>query len=336
MAASHLNQRLRMKAHFPCTRIEPSRPVASLAEDVRGGLLHSPRSLPPKYFYDGRGALLFERICDLPEYYLTRTEAGLLAESATTIIDAVRPARILELGSGAATKTRLLLDACAAMDLAPGYAPFDVCEDMLQQSAEQLSRDYPWLSVTPMCGDFSGGLAGLPVVSGTTLYVFLGSSIGNFAPAEARELLRDIRSRMRGDDRLLIGFDRFKDPAVLHAAYNDSSGVTAAFNLNLLRVLNRDLGADFDASAFRHLALVNSEARRVEMYLEARSRQSVWFSALRTRLRLETGERIMTEMSHKYEREDIAGLLADSGLQEALHFCPDNKWYSLVVTAPLG
>ena len=334
LATANPNRALRTKDCLSCLRVIPSRRVPTLAEDVRSGLLDEPRSLPPKYFYDARGARLFEKICTLPEYYPTRTETALLRSAGRTIIDNVRPQRILELGSGAATKTRLLFDACESLDLGTVYAPFDVCEDMLQRSAAGLVRDYPWLEVTPLIGDFSAGLAGLPPQPGSTLYVFLGSSIGNFTPAAAVEFLRDIRAQMHAGDALLIGFDRFKNAAILHAAYNDSAGVTADFNRNLLHVLNGELGADFNPAAYRHEALVNPVARRVEMYLVATTRQSIWLSALHCRLRLAAGERILTELSHKYDRRDIGRLLTAADLAASRHFTPANEWFSLVLATP--
>ncbi|HKK13525.1 MAG TPA: L-histidine N(alpha)-methyltransferase, partial [Gammaproteobacteria bacterium] len=264
--------------------VPPARPLPDLAQDAREGLLRRPRSLPPKYFYDDRGSRLFDAICDTPEYYPTRTENALLARHAGEILAAVDPDHIVEFGSGTSRKTLHLLEACAADGARSGYWPLDVCESMLRETGEILVDRYQWLQVDALVGDYLGGLDHLPLPDGRRLFVFLGGTIGNFEPWQAEAFLAELRARMNPGDALLLGADRVKDPAVLHAAYNDAAGITARFNLNVLRVLNRELAADFDESAFRHEARYNPALQRIEMYLVARRPQRVMLEALEAEL----------------------------------------------------
>ena len=267
-----------------CQVVPSARPVAGLAEDARRGLLHRPRSLPSKYFYDERGSRLFDAICRTPEYYPTRTEGMLLARHAAAIIAQARPEHILELGSGASRKTRHLLAACEGGRHTPTYWPFDVCEEMLLAAGAELAGRYDWLTINPLLGDYCGGLRHLPAPNGRRLFVFLGGTIGNFERAEAIALLCELYAIMAPGDRLLLGADRVKDPAVLLAAYNDAQGVTAEFNRNLLQVLNRQLGADFVVEAFRHSpnALSRTVWGRVETrYISIRSRSSRYTASCR-------------------------------------------------------
>ena len=240
-----------------CTVIEPVHSVPDLAEDVREGLLEKPRQLPPKYFYDQRGSRLFEKICQTPEYYPTRTEDGLLRDNSKHIIERTRPVQILELGSGNAQKTRRIFDACEQLDNSCEYVPFDVCENILEVTAARLKQDYDWLDVMPLVGDYHAGLANLPDSDGTRLFLFLGSTIGNFSPDEALNFIDEVKDCMKPGDYFLLGADRVKNIDVLDAAYNDAQGITAEFNLNVLHVINRELGADFDVSGFEHSAKYN-------------------------------------------------------------------------------
>ncbi len=319
---------------FDCQRVRPSRAVPSLSDDVRDGLLSTPRSLPPKYFYDELGSKLFDRICDTPEYYPTRTEAKLLRGYARDIIAAARPEHIIELGSGSSRKTRHLLDACQALGQHCAYWPFDVCEEVLRESGEQLLSDYPWLEVQALVGDYLAGLDHLPDPSGRRLFVFLGGTIGNFDPAQAAAFLRELRSRLRPGDFLLLGADRVKAHETLTAAYNDQEGITAAFNLNLLRVLNREVEATFDLSAFEHEAVYNDAAQQIEMYLVAKRPQSIEIRALEDSLSVTPGERILTEISRKFTRSDLEGLLQQADLRVARHFEPQDQAFSLVLSHP--
>jgi len=315
--------------------IPPARPVSDLEADVRAGLFERPRTLPPKYFYDERGSDLFDQICDEPEYYPTRAEAELLRRSADAIVERVRPAEILELGSGTARKTRILFDACERAGIAPRYTPFDVCDEMVARSGSELLRDYPWLTLRPVAGDYTAGLAHLPDSTSPTLCAFLGGTVGNFEHADGVAMLRDVRAQLTGDDFLLVGADRVKPPAALHAAYNDAAGLTAAFNRNVLSVLNRELEAGFDVDAFEHYACFNPRESRIEMYLVAMRDQSVGFNALDASIDIREGEAILTEISRKFTRATLEGLLAEAGFAVVEHFELQDTKFSLVLARPV-
>ena len=317
-----------------CEPIRPTRIVPSLSEDVARGLFGAPRTLPPKYFYDERGSLLFDRICDVPEYYPTRTESALLQRIAREVIETARPERIVELGSGTSRKTRHLFDACAELECHPAYAPVDVCDEVLVASGEALSEDYPWLDVRPFVGDYTAGLGNLPRRATRDLVVFLGGTIGNFTREQATDFLRELRAMLAPGDTLLLGADRVKEPDVLHAAYNDDAGLTAEFNLNLLRVLNRELGADFDLAAFEHYALFNPLESRIEMHLIAMRDQTVTFEGLHDSLHLREGENILTEISRKFTRAQLESMLEDAGLRVVRHYESDAHKFSLVLAEP--
>lgn len=312
-------------------RVQPSRAVRSLAEDVIDGLFESPRQLPPKYFYDAHGSRLFDAICQTPEYYPTRTEMSLLAQYAADIVRLARPTVLVELGSGSGAKASLLLGACEAQDRQVCYAPFDVCADVLTESGLALQRDFPWLSVEPLVGDFTAGLDHVPLRDGRRLLMFLGGTIGNFADGEAQAFLAEVCELMREDDYLLLGADRVKSPALLHAAYNDRHGVTAQFNLNVLSVLNAALGADFDLGNFEHRACYNEDAQRIEMYLDSMVDQSIGFPELGRTLELQAGESILTEISRKFSEQSLQSLLQDAGLRIARHFESAHPLFSLVL-----
>lgn len=311
--------------------VEPARRLPTLADDVRRHLLARPRSLPPKYFYDERGSVLFDRICDTPEYYPTRAEQALLESSAREIVSRARPDQLFELGSGTSRKTRVLLDACRDLGFRPDYWPLDVSEEILVQTAKGLRAEYPWMRVQVLVGDYSGGFTSLPPMPGRELALFLGGTVGNFSQAEAQGFLDELAGHLDEDDRLLIGFDRVKDPGVLEAAYNDARGLTAEFNLNILNVLNRELDADFDLSAFEHRAVYDAERQQIEMYLIARDEQTVRFRALGELLELDAGERILTEISRKFTRESLEALLAAGGFELEERFDAPKEWYSLAL-----
>jgi L-histidine Nalpha-methyltransferase len=319
-----------------CLAIQPSRTVTSLQEDVKFGLFHAPRSLPPKYFYDERGSQLFDRICTTPEYYPTRTEDRLLTEKAKDIISEARPDLLIELGSGTSKKTRRLFDASETLGHQFSYAPFDVCEPMLEFAAEELDARYDWLDTRPMLGDYHAGLANLPVATGTNLFIFLGSTIGNFNLVETNDFISDLRKRMSSGDYFLVGADRVKDISILNAAYNDAEGFTADFNLNVLRVLNRELGSNFDLDKFQHLSFFNEDASQIEMYLVALEKQEVIFDKLQTSIVLEQGERILTEVSRKFEYAEIESLFTASGFELVKHYEADNKYFSLLLVRAIN
>lgn len=317
-----------------CEPIRPTRSIPSLEEDVANGLFGEPRSMPPKYFYDERGSWLFDRICDAPEYYPTRTESALLRRIAGAVIDAARPECIVELGSGTSRKTRHLFDACNDASCYPMYVPMDVCDEILVASGEALSGEYKWLDVQPVVGDYTAGLDNLPRHAESNLMVFLGGTIGNFAEGEALAFLREVRALMGAGDALLIGADRLKQPDVLHAAYNDGAGITAEFNLNLLRVLNRELDADFDLDGFEHYAHFNPIESQIEMHLVSMANQEVRVGGLDRRLSFREGDHILTEISRKFTRRALERLLVQAGFDITQHFESNEMKFSLVLARP--
>lgn len=319
--------------------IEPvaaDRTQSTLIEDVRHGFELSPRQLPPKYFYDDRGSQLFDRICDTPEYYPTRTEAALIESHGDAIAATVRPDHIIELGAGTSRKTDALLEACARQGLAPCYWPYDVCRGVLYQTAERLLDKLPWLTVHALVGDYTAGLENLPRPSGRCLYVFLGGTLGNFEPEPARVLLADIRRHMTTGDALLLGTDRIKRRETLEAAYDDAAGISAEFNRNVLHVINRELGADFVPDAFRHRAVFNEAASRMEMYLCARSPQRVTVQALDRHYDFAVDDPLFTEISRKFTSGSLRAELADSGLDLAQEWLDPDRYFSLSLSQPEG
>ena len=300
------------------TRLGPDY-AARLAADVRAGLTRAAKELPPKYFYDGRGSRLFDAICALPEYYLTRAEHALLTEVVDDILDRAHPAQLIELGSGASRKTRLLLDRLVRAQPVPAYVPIDLSESALRRSARALRAAYPRLPVHAIVTDYEYGLADLPEAA-PRLVIFLGSTIGNFVPPHDTVFLRGIARAMRSGDQLLLGVDLVKSPARLHAAYNDAAGVTAEFNRNVLRVLNRELGADFDVPRFEHVAFYNPDAAQIEMHLRAQAAQRVHITALALTVALAAGETIHTESSRKFTQTTATAMLAEGGFRL-------DRWY---------
>jgi dimethylhistidine N-methyltransferase len=295
--------------------VESEHPVqatrASL-EDVLRGLRSVPKTLSPKLFYDATGAELFERISALPEYYLTRAELGILERRRHEIAKLVGPnATLIEYGSGAGVKVRLLLDA---FDSPAGYVPIDISAEQLSRVSQEIAAEYPDLQVRPLLADYVQPLSLPPLLPARRRVAFFpGSTIGNFHPAEASAFLRRIRRTVGGDGSLLLGVDRRKDVNTLHAAYNDASGVTAAFNLNVLRRLNRELGASFDLERFSHRAFFNNEASRIEMHLVSLGEQTVRIAG--ERISFENGETIWTESSYKYDRTRLESLVTSAGFR---------------------
>ena len=318
-----------------CVPVVPALHLPGLADDVYQGLMAYPRSLPPKYFYDERGTELFNRICEMPEYYLTRTEDALLQKHGAYIIALTRPVHFIEFGAGNCQKAARLFDACERDGHTCTYLPFDICEAALAKTAGRMQAEYLWLDVRPLVGDYHAGLDHLPKLSGVKMYMFMGSSIGNFSPAEAKEFVRSIALCMEPGDFFLLGADRVKDPAVLNDAYNDAHGITAQFNLNILEVLNRELDADFRAEKFAHFAVYNNELNRIEMYLVSLLDQQVALRSLDAVFSLTAGEKILTELSYKYYFNDLETLLEESGLTVIRHFAPGNRYFSLVLAQRL-
>lgn len=304
---------------------------SQLLRDVRAGLARTPKRIPSRYFYDQRGSELFEEITRLPEYYLTRAERSLLEEHADGIVGAVQPASLVELGAGSAVKTRILLDAMLRHAASATYVPIDVSEAFLDATSAALTERYDNLDVVPVVADISEPLELPRLLPSPVLYAFLGSTIGNFEEREAIALLRDVRAAMRGGDRFLLGVDLAKDEARLHAAYNDAAGVTAEFNRNILRVINRELDATFDPDAFEHVAFYDSARRRIEMHLMATRPMRVHVPGVGA-VTIRDGERIMTEISGKYDETAVRALLAAAGLR--LHRWISNGEFALVLAGP--
>jgi L-histidine N-alpha-methyltransferase len=287
----------------------------SLAEDVLDGLTRPFKELPPKHFYDARGAELFDRICELPEYYPTRAERAILRESATELAALTGAAELVELGSGTAAKTRVLLDALHAAGTLVRYIPVDVTESMVRDCAQELTGEYPGLRVHGVIGDFERHLDRVPPAAGPRIVVFLGGTIGNFPPGSRRRFLRMVAGLLGPGDYLLMGTDLVKDPEVLEAAYDDAQGVTAEFNRNVLRVLNRELDADFDPEDFDHVALFDPEHEWIEMRLRARRAHTTLVRALDLQVRFRAGEEMRTEISAKFTPARLEGDLSAAGLE---------------------
>ena len=286
-----------------------------LADDVLDGLTRPLKELPPKHFYDQAGAELFDRICELPEYYPTRTERAILEARAGEIAARTGAVEVVELGSGTAAKTRVLLGALHRAGTLERYVPLDVTEVMVRDVARRLVAELPGLRVHGIVGDFERHLGHLPAPAGPRLVAFLGGTIGNFTPGSRRRFLRGIAGAMGPDDHLLLGTDLVKDPAVIEAAYDDAEGVTAAFNRNVLHVVNRELGADFAPEAFEHVAFFDREREWIEMRLRASRRMRVHVAALDLRVEFAPREELRTEISAKFTRERLARDLAAAGLE---------------------
>ncbi len=285
---------------------------SDLERDARVGLTAAEKWLPPKYFYDARGSELFEEITRLPEYYQTRTEAALLRAYAAQIGHVAHADTLLELGSGSSEKTRLLLDALAGDGRLSAYVPVDVSASALEQAVAALWDDYPELLVHGAVADFDRHLGQLPA-PGRRLVVLLGGTIGNHDEAGRHRFLTELGSGMREGETLLLGLDRVKDPARLVAAYDDAAGVTAAFNRNVLHVLNRELDADFDVDSFQHEATWNAERERIEIRLRAGRAMTVRVAALDLTVPFERGEAVLTELSCKFRRSRADSELAAAG-----------------------
>jgi L-histidine N-alpha-methyltransferase len=294
--------------------------LSSFAEDVRRGLSTAPKRLFPKYFYDELGSQLFEAICLLPEYYLTRAENEILTRYADEIVSAVDgPKTLLEMGSGSASKTRRIIEALLKEQRHLLYIPIDISRSALETSSRVLLQSYPSLRIRAYASDYYGGFAAVAEDEerGRTLALFLGSNIGNFDMDEAHTFLRALRGVLRSGDALLLGADLKKQPEVLEAAYDDALGVTAAFNLNLLARINREMDADFDLRAFKHYVRYDEEMGRIEVYIESRRAQTVNIRQLGMNVHLTAGERIHTENSYKYDLEGLSKLAAETGFTRA-------------------
>jgi L-histidine N-alpha-methyltransferase len=284
-----------------------------LRRDVLQGLHQTPKSLPPKWFYDEVGSDLFDQITRLPEYYPTRTEAAILRERAAAVADATGADTLVELGSGTSEKTRMLLDALHRFGTLRRFIPFDVDAGVLQSAGTAILTEYPGIEVEAVCGDFEEHLSEIPS-GGKRLIAFLGSTIGNLTPAPRAEFLAEVGAVMRPGDSLLLGTDLVKDADRLVRAYDDSAGVTAAFNRNVLAVVNRELDADFNLDAFEHVARWNIDEERIEMWLRSIRAQRVHIGALGLDVDFDAAEEMLTEVSCKFRREAVAEELGAAGL----------------------
>lgn len=300
--------------------------------DVVRGLHAQPKVLPARYFYDDRGSQLFEQICDLPEYYLTRTETAILKQCARAIAEFTGPCEIVELGSGSSIKTRILLDAYSALDYPLRYLPIDVSAGILESSASDLLVAYPQLQVHGLVGTYELALRrlrspGLP----TRMVCFLGSTLGNLSPQECEVFFAQVAATLEPGEYFLLGVDLHKDENQLEAAYNDSRGITAEFNLNMLRHLNRCFDGDFDPSRFAHRAFYNEPLRRIEMHLRSLGSQTVRLRSLDLTVALQTGETIRTEISRKFELDAIGQDLRGRGLIPVQVWSDPNQWFGLLL-----
>ncbi|MDT5232826.1 MAG: L-histidine Nalpha-methyltransferase [Mycobacterium sp.] len=294
----------------------------ALCRDVRDGLQSSPKSLPPKWFYDSLGSDLFDQITRLPEYYPTRAEAEILRARSAEVASVTGADTLVELGSGTSEKTRILLDALQNSGALRRFVPFDVDASMLSAAATAIQREYPGIEIAAVCGDFEEHLSEIPG-GGRRLFVFLGSTIGNLNRGPRAEFLAALAAVLWPGDSLLLGTDLVKDVGRLVRAYDDAAGVTAQFNRNVLAVINRELDADFDVDAFRHVASWNSEEERMEMWLRAVRAQRVRIGALDLTVDFAAGEQLLTEVSCKFRAEAVATELAQAGLRRTRWWTDD-------------
>ena len=326
--------------HSPDSRLQyievpPTIRALPFCAVVAEGLSASQKWLPCRFFYDRCGSELFERICALPEYYLTRTEHAILERFAGEIVAAAgQEVAVVEFGSGSSVKTRLLLEAALRRRPQLHYSPIDISADFLRSSALALLNDFPGLRVTAIAAEYHDGIAVLPDVGLPRLILFLGSSIGNFTHEEARAFLTHVRESMRPEDRLLIGIDLVKARQCIEAAYNDSQGVTAAFNRNLLTRINRELGADIQVDAFAHSAPFVEAESRIEMHLVCGRSHRAYVDAVEMTFQFHQGEIVHTENSHKYSLGAFAALCHSAGLSVHRRWTDDSEWFALLLVGP--
>ncbi|MDH3779600.1 MAG: L-histidine N(alpha)-methyltransferase [Nitrosopumilus sp.] len=308
----------------------------TFAEEISSSLIGNSKFITPKFFYDKKGSDLFEKICTLSEYYPTRTEIDILKNLSIELSSYLDETfRLVELGSGASVKTRLILDIFTSLQDTTEYFPIDISE-ILTESSEQLLKDYDGLHITGIIDTYEGGLEFLKNYDDKkNLIIFLGSSFGNFSPNAGREFLKKINSTMKSGDLFLIGLDLIKDKQILESAYNDSLGVTAQFNLNVLSRINDELDADFNLDNFLHYSIYNKEDQRIEMYLKSLVRQSIIISKSNLLLNLEKNELIHTEYSHKYSLDQIRELLKSVGFKINHVWIDDKKYFSLTLVSKI-
>ncbi|MCH7525845.1 MAG: L-histidine N(alpha)-methyltransferase [Planctomycetes bacterium] len=307
--------------------------VDAFADDVREGLGKPQKSLPAKYLYDKTGSRLFEKICELPEYYLTRTEEEILSTHAERIVEATGEAAVLtELGAGSSAKTAHLIDKFVAARPHFTYNPIDISEEMIRLGARRLLGRYPQLHIYAMICEYGVGLSELnDFVPESKVIVFLGSSLGNFTPKESTAFLRKVARTLNNGDSVLIGIDMAKDPQIIHRAYDDAAGVTARFNKNVLTRINRRFGADFDLEAFGHVARYDPDRGCVEMHLVSRENQSVTIRDLNMSVDFKIGESIHTEYSHKFTPQGFEAISRRAGLRPVEIWSDRKDWFRLIL-----
>jgi L-histidine Nalpha-methyltransferase len=315
----------------------PSIASSPVAMEVMNGLTERPKTLSPWLFYDQAGSQLFEEITELPEYYVTRTERQILAEHAEEIVAAAAGGRdlsMIELGAGTATKTGLLLNAAIGLQGNVTYYPIDVSETALEEARTRLEAELPEVTVEPIVADYTEGMRQNGVsLTGRKLVLYIGSSIGNFSPMDALELLRGVRAQLLPGDSLLLGTDMVKDVDTLLSAYDDVAGVTARFNKNILVRINRELDANFNPNLFRHRARWNEQHSRIEMHLESLLAQKVSLRAADLEVRFARGETIHTENSYKFTVERVVGLLTRAGFKLRQKWTDPNRWFTVYLAA---
>lgn len=318
----------------PRLRIEIFREQCPIAagEDVINGLTQTPKTLPPKYFYDDHGSLLFEKICELPEYYVTRTETQILQNYASEIAHLTGPCEIVELGSGSSTKTRILLDAYQELGHPLHYLPIDISGGILEQSTHSLLKEYPTLHIHGIVSTYETALKHLnPSPLPNRMIGFIGSTLGNLKPEECHAFFAHVVEALQPGDYFLLGVDLHKSKSILEPAYDDSQGVTAAFNLNMLRHLNRSFAGNFDLSQFEHLAFYNEKEHQIEMHLKSLKNQTVELKTLNLTVEFKEGETIHTEISRKFQFEQIQAELKTLGLVSLKNWTDQNQWFGLML-----
>ncbi len=322
--------------HFQIEYLEPLETrkdsKKSWGQDIKEGLSQRPKTIPAKYFYDDQGSQLFEQICELPEYYPTRTEASILRQYAEEIVQITGICELVELGSGSSTKTRLLLDAYHQENEVFKYMPIDVSAGILKESAIQLKQDYNSLQIKGLVGTYEQALTQLkPSAWPARMLFFLGSSIGNFSESDYDNFLNKIAEVLENGDYFLLGIDLQKPKSTLEAAYNDSQGVTAAFNLNMLTHLNNKFEGNFDIDNFKHEAIYNQDEKQVEMYLLSEKEQEISLKKLELKVKLQKGEKILTEISRKFDVEKTKDKLESKQLKNLKVFTDENQWFALIL-----
>ncbi|MEM6426585.1 MAG: L-histidine N(alpha)-methyltransferase [Cyanobacteria bacterium P01_D01_bin.128] len=314
-------------------RLADTETIDTAAQEVIEGLTRSPKALPPKFFYDDRGSQLFEQITTLPEYYLTRTETQILKTYAAAIARTVGPCDLIELGSGSSTKTRFLLSAYESHRLECRYIPVDVSGGILESSAKALLEDYPHLSIHGLVGTYEMALRSLPVTKRPArLIAFIGSTLGNLAPEQCQQFLSQVSAALHPGDYFLLGVDLHKASEPLEAAYNDVQGITAEFNLNMLRHLNWRFGGNFNLNQFEHRAVYNPNARQIEIYIESLAAQQVYLSALDLSVYFNQGECLLSEISRKFELSKLSEQLTTHGFKPVETYTDTAQWFGLTLS----